>query len=101
MMRLVWSGTLIRQARLRRSLSQAELGEILGRDRAQIARWEHGVNTPSYETLREVLNRIGFDVPPKLVELDRPSPVETKRRLAQTPSERVIEMINHRNATTP
>lgn len=99
-MRGVWSGTLIRQARLRRGLSQAELAELLDRDRAQIARWEHGVNTPSYETLRDVLNRCGFDLPPKLVELNAESTDEVRRRVEQTPSERVAEMIDRRAERT-
>ena len=96
-MRGVWSGTLIRQARLRRGLSQAELAELLDRDRAQIARWEHGVNAPSYETLRDVLNRCGFDLPPKLVELASESTDEVRRRVEQTPSERVTEMLRLRS----
>jgi transcriptional regulator with XRE-family HTH domain len=94
----VWSGTLIRQARLRRGLSQSELAERLGRDRAQIARWEHGTNVPSYETLRDVLNRLGFDLPPKLVELTDEPDDEIRRRIEQTPSERVAEMLELRKA---
>ncbi len=101
MMRGVWSGTLIRQARLTRGWSQADLAERLDRDRAQIARWEHGVNTPSYETLREVLNHCGFDLPPKLVVLDTVDDVEARRRVSQTPSERVTEMVERREGRQP
>jgi transcriptional regulator with XRE-family HTH domain len=97
----VWSGPLIRQARLRRGLSQEALAELLNRDRAQIARWEHGINVPSYETLREVLNRMRFDLPPKLVEMTEEPLDEIRRRVAQTPSERVAEMLELRSASNP
>ena len=51
----VTSGTLIRQARMRAGLSQVQLSERSGKDRAQIARWERDVVQPSLETLRELL----------------------------------------------
>ena len=89
----VRSGTLIRQARLRRNLSQTDLAERIGKDRAQIARWEHGVNNPSFETLREVLNVCGFDLSTKLIELDTSADEEIRERLEQTPQERVVAMV--------
>jgi transcriptional regulator with XRE-family HTH domain len=98
--RVVTSGTLIRQARLRRSLSQADLAERLGRDRAQIARWEHGVNNPSFETLREVLQVCGFDLSTRLIELDTSADEELRPRLEQTPQERVVAMIEEREGRT-
>src|SRR5438552_575177 len=55
------SGTLIRQARTRAGLSQVELSQRSGKDRAQIARWERDVVQPSLETLRELLRVCGFD----------------------------------------
>ena len=66
------SGTLIRQARLRARLSQAQLSERSGKDRAQIARWERDVVTPSLETLREVLQACGFDLDMQLVLYEPP-----------------------------
>jgi len=94
----VTSGSLIRQARLRRGLSQTELAERLGRDRAQIARWEHGVNNPSFETLREVLNACGFDLSTRLIEHDTSADDEIRRRLCLTPQERVLEMVERSRA---
>ena len=47
----------IREARLRAGLSQGELGTRVGKDRAQIARWERGAVEPSFETLRELASR--------------------------------------------
>lgn len=54
------SGQLIREARLKAGLTQAELAERLGRDRAQIARWETGGQEPSFENLRAVIAACGF-----------------------------------------
>ena len=56
------SGTLIREARMRAGLSQVELSERSGKDRAQLARWERDVVQPSFETLRELLRACGFDL---------------------------------------
>jgi transcriptional regulator with XRE-family HTH domain len=94
------SGSLIRQARLRRGLSQTELAERLGRDRAQIARWEHGVNNPSFETLREVLKTCGFDLSTRLIELDTSADDEIRRRLRLTPQERLVAMLAEREGQT-
>ena len=61
------SGALIRQARTRAGLSQVELSQRSGKDRAQIARWERDVVQPSLETLRELLRACGLDVELALV----------------------------------
>ena len=45
---------MIREARLLAGLSQGELGARVGKDRAQIARWERGAVEPSFETLRQL-----------------------------------------------
>jgi transcriptional regulator with XRE-family HTH domain len=90
----VWSGLLIRQARLRRGLSQEEFAQRIGRDRAVVVRWERGVNRPTYDTLREVLGAVGFDLPPRLVDLGEEPGTEHDgflRRLRETPQERLAE----------
>ena len=84
------SGTLIRQARTRAGLSQVELAQRSGKDRAQIARWERDVVQPSLETLRELLRACGFDVELALVPYE-PDPKHDARlrvRLGRTPQER-------------
>ena len=72
------SGTLIRQARTRAGLSQIELSERSGKDRAQIARWERDVVQPSLETLRELLRACGFDLELTLVPYE-PDPQHDAR----------------------
>ncbi|MBI4898023.1 MAG: helix-turn-helix transcriptional regulator [Actinobacteria bacterium] len=53
---------LIREARLRRSLSQAEVGKRAGYDQGLISRWERGRTQPSFEAVMRVLGVCGFDV---------------------------------------
>ena len=42
------SADLIREARLRAGITQAELGRRIGRSQSQVARWERGAVTPSF-----------------------------------------------------
>lgn len=46
---------IIREARLKAGLTQTELAERLGRERAQVARWEIGGQEPSFENLQSVV----------------------------------------------
>jgi transcriptional regulator with XRE-family HTH domain len=93
------SGTLIRQARTRAGLSQGELSQRSGKDRAQIARWERDVVTPSLETLRELLQACGFDLDLSLVPY-RGRDVKLEARLGKalerTPQERLQAMLKAR-----
>jgi hypothetical protein len=58
----VTGGALIREARLRAGLSQMELGERIGRDRTQVARWERDVVSPSFDVVMEIVASCGFDL---------------------------------------
>jgi transcriptional regulator with XRE-family HTH domain len=91
----VTSGELIRSARLRAGLSQAELAKQLDLPVSSIGRWETDTVEPGFSTLRRVLQACGFDVPPVLTpyepdrELD--ARIEQVRRL--TPQERLAKML--------
>ena len=94
------SGTLIREARLRAGLSQAELSERSGKDRAPIARWETDVVQPSLETLRDLIQR-----PAALISSSTlvPYAASTSRRprscgraSLRTPQERLNAMLKAR-----
>jgi transcriptional regulator with XRE-family HTH domain len=61
---------LIREARLRAGLTQAELSTITGRERSVIARWEQGAVSPSFDNLLEVIEACGFELPLNLVPRD-------------------------------
>jgi transcriptional regulator with XRE-family HTH domain len=92
------SGSLIREARLRAGLSQGDLGQRTGKDRAQIARWERDAVSPPYETLRELVRACGFDLSTELVEYD-PTPTERVQEVVRlSPQERLHRMLERRTA---
>ena len=92
----VRSAALIREARLRAGLSQAELAERAGRERTVIARWEQGAVAPSFETLIALVRACGFDLPLELVPYDP----EPNRRVAElqrlSPEGRLDRMLGRR-----
>lgn len=84
---------------MRAGLSQGELSERSGKDRAQIARWERDVVTPSLETLRELLQACGFDLDLSLVHYRGPDArldARLQKARAQTPQERLQMMLRAR-----
>jgi transcriptional regulator with XRE-family HTH domain len=90
------SGSLLREARLRAGLSQGDLGQRTGKDRAQIARWERDDVSPPYETLRSLVRACGFDLSTELVVYD-PSPTEhVQEALPLSPQERLHRMLDRR-----
>ena len=97
-MATVTSGMLIREARLRAGLSQGELSERSGKDRAQIARWERDVVQPSFETLRELFRACGFDLELALVpyQADGREDARVRQSLLRTPQERMQAMLKAR-----
>jgi|SRR5436309_5374419 len=89
------TGELIRSARLRARLSQAQLSQQADVPRSSIARWETDTVEPSYSTLRQVLQACGFDIPPVLRPFEhnpeRDARIEEVRRM--TPQERLAGMM--------
>ena len=92
---MVTSGLLIREARLLAGLSQSELGSRVGKDRAQIARWERGAVEPSFETLRELVEACGFElsvaVAPRTT--DEAEDAHLRANLRLSPQERLQELV--------
>jgi transcriptional regulator with XRE-family HTH domain len=91
----VTSGSLIREARLLAGLSQGELGARVGKDRAQIARWERGAVDPSFETLRQLVRACGFELNASIgpAEIDEAEEKLLRRRLRLSPQERLQELL--------
>ncbi len=89
---------LIREARLRAGLSQGELSERSGKDRAQIARWERDVVQPSFETLRVLVRACGLDLALALVpyEVDEEGETRLRERLFRSPQDRLQAMLEER-----
>lgn len=90
------SARIIQEARLRAGLTQAALAERLGRDRAQIARWETGGQEPSFENVRAVVEACGFVLkleisdPEQDVALD----AQLETSLLQAPQQRVQTLLD-------
>jgi transcriptional regulator with XRE-family HTH domain len=91
-------GPLIREARLRAKLTQAELADRTGRERSVIARWEQGAVSPSIDNLLAVVHACGFDLPLALVPRDtsRDERLEEGRQLS--PERRVDRLIERAEA---
>jgi transcriptional regulator with XRE-family HTH domain len=89
------SGELIRSARLRAGLSQAELAKRLGLPASSIGRWETDAVEPGYSTLRRVLQACGFDLPAELEPYEPDSELDKRIEKARllTPQERVAKML--------
>lgn len=87
------SADLIREARLRARLTQAELAERLGTTQSAIARWETGGAEPSFETLARVTRACGLELRVGLDDAD-PSEVSLiERNLALSPAERLDQLV--------
>ena len=87
------SAALIREARLRAGLTQAELAERTRRDRSVVARWEQGVVAPSVETLIELVRACGFDLPLELVPHDVSGVDRLKKNAMLSPERRVTRLL--------
>lgn len=89
------SAQIIREARLKAGLTQAELAERLRRDRAQVARWETGGQEPSFENLRAVVEACGFVLRVEIAERedDAALDAELTTTLQQAPQQRVQALL--------
>jgi transcriptional regulator with XRE-family HTH domain len=94
----VRSGDLIREARLRAGLTQYDLGERTGRDRAIIARWEQGAVTPNVETLLELVRACGFDLPLELVPFERQGGERLQKNARLSPERRLMRFLRARRS---
>ena len=90
------SAQIIREARLKASLTQTELAARLGRDRAQIARWETGGQEPSFENLRAVVEACGFVLKLEIAEPEENPALdsELETSLMQAPQQRVQALLD-------
>ena len=89
------SAALLREARLRAGLTQADLSERTGRDRSVIARWEQGVVAPSVETLTDLVRACGFELNVSIgpADADEAEKKLLRRRLRLSPQERFQELL--------
>jgi transcriptional regulator with XRE-family HTH domain len=90
----VRSARIIREARLRAGLTQAELAERAGRDRTVVARWEQGLVAPSVDTLVELVQACGFDLPLEIVPYDDTADAAIKDAAIVPPDRRLDQMLD-------
>jgi transcriptional regulator with XRE-family HTH domain len=87
---LMISGDLLREARLRAGLSQAELARRACKATSVIGRWERGEVRPSLETLSEVIRAAGLELGVTLsnADTDGHDVALIRQALGRTPAER-------------
>ena len=82
-------GDLIREARRRAGLTQAELAARAGVAPSDIAGWEAGQASPTLDDVRRLIRLCGLDLEVALVPQDDSDLAQAERLLALTPAERV------------
>ena len=90
------SGDLLREARRRAGLSQAELARRAGKPTSTIGRWERGEVLPSLETLRAVVRACDLELTFHVANADvqQHDAGLIERSLAKTPAERVADAVH-------
>jgi len=86
------SADLLKEARLRAGLTQAELARRVKRSQSQIARWERGDVKPSLETLRELIRACGLELGFELANYDDSYLPLIHQQFRLSPAERVRHM---------
>jgi hypothetical protein len=97
----VTGAQIIREARLKAGLTQTELAVRLGRDRAQVARWETGGQEPSFENLRAVVEACGFSLRVEIADREETPALDAEldTSLPQAPQQRVQALLDRLGGT--
>jgi transcriptional regulator with XRE-family HTH domain len=91
------SADLLREARVRAGLTQAELGWRAGKPASAISRWERGAVQPSLETLRELIRACGLELCFRFANYDDSYVHDIEDSLDLTPAERVGRAVERAN----
>jgi transcriptional regulator with XRE-family HTH domain len=89
----VWA--LVREARRRAGLSQAELAERAGTSQPAIARYERARATPDLATLQRIVEACGWELQLVLSEPDAQREANEAAALARTVEERLLANEQH------
>ena len=86
---------IIREARLKAGLTQSELAARLGRERAQVARWETGGQEPSFANLAAAVEACGFALEVAITERASTPELdaELETSVPQAPQQRVQALL--------
>jgi transcriptional regulator with XRE-family HTH domain len=90
----VISGDLLREARLRAGLTQAERARRAGTSQPAVARWESGAVQPSFERLRDLVRACGLELTYGLANYDDSYDESIERYLRLKPEQRVQQAID-------
>ena len=82
---------LVREARRRAGLTQAELAERAGVPKSTVGRIESGARVPSSEMVERLVDAAGFSVSVSLSEPDPATDSMFERTLRRTPAERLSD----------
>jgi transcriptional regulator with XRE-family HTH domain len=88
---------LVREARKRARLTQAELAERAGTTQSAIARLESGQTRPTFESVLRLVRLCGLDLHVALVERDESDWLQAQELLRLTPGERVERAVRFAN----
>jgi hypothetical protein len=89
----VIGGHLIREARRRAGMSQAELARALGTHQSVVGRWESGRTRPDFDVVVAAVRATGHDLGISVVAGDDQSVALIRRELALPPHERLAAMV--------
>ena len=84
---------LIREARLRAKMTQAELAARLGTHQSVVARWESGRTRPDFDTVVRAVRSAGFDLGVAITEPNDHDLALVRRELRLAPHERLAGMV--------
>ena len=84
---------LIRDARHKAGISQAELAKRVGTQQPAVARWERGDSEPRVDTLGRLLKACGFELSRALVAIDETQSRQLREQLALSPAQRVSQLV--------
>ena len=73
-------GALLRRERLKKNLTQEQLGKIAGRSRMFISHFERGNENCSINTLKEIFNALELTLEVKKRKLDIKKPTEVGKK---------------------
>jgi transcriptional regulator with XRE-family HTH domain len=88
----VISGDLLREARRRAGLSQAELARRAGKPTSVVGRWERGEVKPSLETLLHMIRACDLELSFRLAEYDDSQDSVISAALDLTPEQRLAQL---------
>lgn len=82
---------IVREARRRSGLTQAELAERAGVPKSTVGRIESGARVPSTQMVERLVRAAGFDVSASLSEPDPGTDSMFERTLRRSPAERLAD----------